>query len=95
MEDVNYSLLVKFNRFVVLMAGFYMCHGFLYFKSHNSEHELHRALSRHHSALSMSDTFYFTVNVDVDCSCVKLMDSITNKVLSQLMLPFSRWLFFS
>ena len=90
MERVNYSLLVKFNRFVSVMADIYMCKGSLYFKSHNFEYEFHRALSCYYSALSMYDAFYFTVNVDVDCICVKLMDPITDKVLSQLMLPFSK-----
>ena len=90
MEDVNYSLLVKFNRFVLLMADIYMCKGSLYFKSHNLEDELLRALCCYYSALSMYDAFYFTVNVGVDCICVKLMDHNTDKVLSQLMLPFSK-----
>lgn len=90
MKDVNYSLLVKFNRFVSIMADIYMCHGSSYFKSHDFEYEFHRALSCYYSALSMYDAFCFTVNVDVDCICVKLMDPITNKVLSQLMFPFSK-----
>lgn len=90
MEDVNYSLLVKFNRFVLLMADIYMCNGYLYFESNNFEYQFHRALSCYYSALSMYDAFYFTVDVDVDCICVRLMDPITLEVLSQLMLPFSK-----
>lgn len=89
MKDVNYYLLVKFNRFVLLMADIYMCHGYSYFKSNNLEDELFSALFSYYSELSMYNAFYFTVNVDVDCICVKLMDSITNEFLSQLMLPFS------
>ena len=90
MEDVNYSLVVKFNRFVLLMADIYMCHGSLYFNSNNLEDELLRALFSYYSELSMYNDFYFTVNVDIDCIVVKLMDSITDLTLSQIMLLFPK-----
>ena len=90
MEDVNYSLLVKFNRFVLLMADIFMCHGTLYFKSNNLEDELLRALFSYYSELSMYNDFYFTVNVDIDCIVVKVMDSVTDLTLSQIMLLFPK-----
>ena len=90
MEGNNFSLSVKFNGFVLLMLNVCMRNGYSYFKSNNLEDELHRALFSYYSELSMYNDFYFTVNVDIDCIVVKLMDSVTDLTLSQIMLLFPK-----